>query len=58
MPARTSTRRSPPLIAATDEAAAGASPALVARMHEAYTAATRLEYLFWDGAWRLETWPI
>jgi len=46
------------MIAATDEAAAGASPALVARMHEAYTAATRLEYLFWDGAWRLETWPI
>lgn len=46
------------MIAATDEAAAQASPALVARMHEAYTAATRLEYLFWDGAYRLESWPV
>ncbi|GGK50380.1 thiaminase II [Salinarimonas ramus] len=46
------------MIAATDEAAAQASPALLARMHEAYTAATRLEYLFWDGAWRLERWPV
>jgi thiaminase/transcriptional activator TenA len=46
------------MIAATDEAAAQAAPALVARMHEAYTAATRLEYLFWDGAYRLERWPV
>ncbi len=46
------------MIEATDEAAGDASPALVARMHEAYTAATRLEYLFWDGAYRLERWPL
>lgn len=46
------------MIAATDEAAADAAPALVARMHEAYTAATRLEYLFWDGAYRMESWPV
>ncbi|WP_349369749.1 thiaminase II [Salinarimonas sp.] len=46
------------MIAATDEAAEQAAPAMVARMHEAYTAATRLEYLFWDGAYRLESWPV
>lgn len=46
------------MIAATDEAAAQASPGVLARMHAAYTAATRLEYLFWDGAWRLERWPL
>jgi thiaminase/transcriptional activator TenA len=46
------------MIAATDEAAAGASPGLLARMHRAYAQATRLEYLFWDGAYREATWPV
>jgi thiaminase (transcriptional activator TenA) len=46
------------VIAATDEAAASASPAMVARMHAAYTRASQLEYLFWDSAYRLETWPV
>ncbi|GJD29154.1 Aminopyrimidine aminohydrolase [Methylobacterium adhaesivum] len=46
------------MIAATDEAAAGASPAVVARMHHAYAQATRLEWLFWDGAYREAAWPI
>lgn len=46
------------MIAATDEAAAQASPSMVARMHEAYEAATRLEWMFWDGAYRLERWPV
>src|SRR3954466_8091683 len=40
------------MIAATDEAAAGASPALRERMHRAYAHATRLEWMFWDGAYR------
>ncbi len=46
------------VIGATDRAAEAASADAVARMHVAYTAATRLEYLFWDSAWRLETWPV
>ena len=46
------------MIAATDEAAAGASPDVRARMHRAYAQATRLEYLFWDGAYREARWPV
>jgi thiaminase (transcriptional activator TenA) len=46
------------VIAATDEAADGASPALRARMHAAFARATQLEWMFWDSAYRLESWPI
>jgi thiaminase/transcriptional activator TenA len=46
------------MIAATDEAAAEASPSLRARMHAAFTRATQLEWMFWDSAFRLETWPL
>jgi thiaminase/transcriptional activator TenA len=46
------------MIAATDEAAEGAAPALRARMHRAYTHATRLEWMFWDGAYRDAAWPL
>lgn len=46
------------MIAATDEAAEPASPALRARMHAAYAHATRLEYGFWDGAYCDRTWPL
>src|SRR6266540_3025165 len=46
------------VIAATDEAAAEASLPLRARMHAAFTRATQLEWIFWDSAFRLETWPI
>jgi thiaminase/transcriptional activator TenA len=45
-------------IAATDAAAAGASPALHARMHDAFTRATALEWVFWDSAYRMEQWPV
>lgn len=45
------------VIAATDEAAVLSSPAIIARMHAAYTRATQLEYMFWDSAYRLEKWP-
>lgn len=43
---------------AVDEAAAAAAPVSLGRMHAAYTAATRLEYVFWDSAWRLQAWPL
>ena len=46
------------MIAATDEAAADASPKIVARMHRAYAQATRLEWMFWDGAYREAAWPV
>jgi len=46
------------VIEATDEAAAAASAPLRDRMHAAYTRATQLEWIFWDSAYRLETWPV
>ena len=46
------------VIAATDEVAQDASPRLRARMHGAFTRATQLEWIFWDSAYRLETWPV
>ncbi|NEU14367.1 thiaminase II [Methylobacterium sp. BTF04] len=46
------------MIAATDEAAAEVSPTVRERMHRAYTQATRLEWLFWDGAFREAGWPV
>jgi thiaminase/transcriptional activator TenA len=46
------------VIAATDEAAEGASPQLCERMHAAFTRATQLEWVFWNSAFRLETWPV
>jgi thiaminase/transcriptional activator TenA len=45
-------------IDATDEAASGASPQLQERMHRAFTRATQLEWIFWDSAYRLETWAV
>jgi len=46
------------MIAATDEAAEGVAPALRERMHRAFAQATRLEYGFWDGAYRDAAWPV
>jgi len=46
------------MIAATDRAAAQASPTTLARMHDAFTQATRLEWLFWDSAYRDASWPL
>lgn len=46
------------MIAATDEAAAGASPGLRERMHSAFARAAQLEWAFWDSAYRLEAWPV
>jgi thiaminase/transcriptional activator TenA len=46
------------VIVATDDAAVGASPPLRERMHAAFTRATQLEWVFWDSAFRLETWLV
>ena len=46
------------VIAATDAVAEEGSPRLRERMHAAFARATQLEWLFWDSAYRLETWPV
>ena len=46
------------MIAATDEVADDASPPLRERMQAAFTRATQLEWMFWDSAFRLESWPV
>jgi thiaminase/transcriptional activator TenA len=46
------------VIAATDAAAAEISSPLRARVQAAFTRATQLEWMFWDSAFRLETWPV
>jgi len=44
--------------AIADRCAAEASAATVERMHVAYETASKFEWMFWDAAWRQETWPI
>ncbi|SDA22189.1 thiaminase (transcriptional activator TenA) [Methylobacterium sp. UNC378MF] len=46
------------MIAATDRAALAASDPERARMHQAFAQATRLEWQFWDGAYRDAAWPL
>jgi thiaminase/transcriptional activator TenA len=41
-----------------DRLAAQADPATVERMHETFSTASRYEWMFWDAAWRQETWPV
>ncbi len=43
-------------IAITDDVAAGAAPATRERMRDAYLTSSRLEWLFWDSAHRMERW--
>jgi len=44
--------------ATVDELAAKASDETRAAMHSAYTYAARLEWMFWDSAYRLGDWPV
>lgn len=46
------------MIVATDEAAANAAQHTRHAMHEAFTTATKLEWIFWDSAYRQERWPL
>ncbi len=46
------------VIALADRAHEAASPDERAAMHEAYLLAVRLEWMFWDAAYRLEEWPV
>lgn len=46
------------MLSAVDEAAEKVAPHTIEAMHRAYTASTRLEWIFWDSAYRTETWPV
>jgi len=46
------------MIRATDRAAEDVAAGERARMHHAFTQATRLEWMFWDSAYRDGTWPL
>lgn len=41
-----------------DRLAEGASSAQRRRIEEAFVTSSRYEYLFWEMAWRRETWPV
>jgi thiaminase/transcriptional activator TenA len=42
----------------TDRVAQDVSPLLLGAMHRAFSHATKLEWMFWDSAYRLEGWRI
>ncbi len=42
----------------TDAAHEAASPADRLAMRDAYLMASRLEWMFWDSAYRMEAWPV
>jgi len=46
------------VIALTDIAARAASPVERAQMTDVFVRASQYEWMFWDSAWRLETWPV
>jgi len=46
------------VIALTDIAARAASPTERQQMMDAFVRASQYEWMFWDSAWRLETWPV
>ncbi|WP_446424638.1 TenA family protein [Mailhella sp.] len=41
-----------------DELAASTTAAIRAQMAEVYITATRMEWMFWDSAWKKEGWPV
>jgi thiaminase/transcriptional activator TenA len=45
-------------IAICDEAAASCTEARRRAMTEAFVLCTKMEWMFWDSAWKLETWPV
>ncbi len=42
----------------TDRLAQDSGPGTLRTMHRAFGAAARYEWMFWDAAWRLESWPV
>jgi thiaminase/transcriptional activator TenA len=46
------------VIATADQAAAAATDATRDRMAAAFIRSCQYEYLFWDGAWGMRSWPV
>jgi thiaminase (transcriptional activator TenA) len=46
------------VITIADQMAEAASPTIRDQMSDAFVRASRLEWMFWDSAYRLERWPI
>ena len=46
------------VLATIDRVAAGVDAKTLADMHAAYTMSAKLEWLFWDSAYRLGNWPV
>ena len=46
------------VITIADSASASTTPAIREEMFEAFERASLLEWMFWDSAYRLETWPF
>jgi thiaminase (transcriptional activator TenA) len=46
------------VLAVTDRVGAAASETERARMRRHFTTTSRYEWMFWDGGWRRETWPV
>jgi thiaminase/transcriptional activator TenA len=45
-------------IAICDEVAASCPEARRRAMTDAFVVCTKMEWMFWDSAWKLETWPV
>ncbi len=45
-------------ISITDDVASRASPDTRQEMIDAFIYSTKLEWMFWDSAYRMETWPV
>ncbi|GAB1382435.1 hypothetical protein MASR1M50_07540 [Burkholderiales bacterium] len=46
------------VLATIDRVAAGVDAGTLDAMHAAYTTSARLEWMFWDSAYRLGRWPV
>ena len=46
------------VLALVDRVGEGAGAAEQAAMRERVIATSRYEWMFWDAAWRRETWPV
>jgi len=41
-----------------DEVAASCTEAQRRAMIDAYVSCAKMEWMFWDSAWKLEAWPV
>jgi thiaminase/transcriptional activator TenA len=46
------------VLAVTDRVGATLADAERARVHAHHATTCRYEWMFWDAAWRQETWPV